>query len=96
MDNKSDIQPMENSEILLTVNALLVSLVGTGLSVLSFFLKDVYHDHKKLQDKVIALQQEVNTHHRLAQEYFKRTQQQMDHHGRTLDQLQYRVPHTEG
>ncbi len=73
---------MENSELLLMANALLMSLLGIGVSVLSFFLKDVYRDHKKLQDKVNTLQREASTHQRLYQEHIKLLQWQVKHNER--------------
>ena len=87
----SDIVVMENTEFFLTINALLLSLVGAGLSVISFFLKDVYRDHKKLQERVNTLQQEVTTHHRLSQERMHLTQQQSDRNREQIEQLTYRA-----
>jgi len=68
-----------------------MSLLGAGLSVICFFLKDVYRDHKRLQEKVIALQRDVNTHHRLSQERLHLTQQQSDRNREQIEQLTYRA-----
>ena len=83
------IVPMENSELLLMVNALLVSLLGIGVSMLSFFLKDVYRDHKKLQDKVNTLQREASTHQRLFQEHIQLIQLQAKQDREQLEQLKF-------
>ncbi|MEM9674611.1 MAG: hypothetical protein ACFB15_12605 [Cyclobacteriaceae bacterium] len=82
---------MENTEFLLMINALLMSLLGAGLSVICFFLKDVYRDHKKLQEKVNALQREVATHHRLSQERMHLMQQQSDRNREQIEQLTYQA-----
>jgi len=82
---------MENTELLLIINALLMSLLGAGLSVICFFLKDVYREHKRLQEKVIALQREVNTHHRLSQVLLRLTQRQSDRNREQIEQLTYRT-----
>lgn len=81
--------PMENSELLLAANALLVGILGVGISVLSFFLKDVYRDFKKLQDKVSTLQQEATTHQRICQEHIRLIQLQAKHNREQLEQLKF-------
>lgn len=88
---KIDIVAMENTEFIFTINALLISLLGAGLSVLCFFLKDVYRDHKKLQEEVNVLQREVSTYHRLSQEQLQLTRQQTERNREQVERLKYRA-----
>ncbi|MEM6844279.1 MAG: hypothetical protein AAF944_08280 [Bacteroidota bacterium] len=83
---------MENIELLLTVNALLVSVLGIGMSLLSFFLKDVYRDHKKLQDQVHLLKGEVKSYQRLYQEQIRMVQKQSERNREQMDWLRFRWP----
>ena len=83
---------MENTELLLAANALLVSLLGIGVSLLNFFLKDVYRDHKKLQHQVHDLRREVESHRRLRQEQIKMIQKHAERNREQLEMLKFRWP----
>lgn len=84
----TDLRGMKNPEIIIMINTLLVSLMGVSMSVLSFFLKDVYRDYKKLSEQVNHLHREVNTHMRLSQEQMQLAQKLTERHRQQIEQLQ--------
>ena len=62
--------------------------MGLSISVLSFFLKDVYRDYKKLTEQVNALHREVSTNVRLFHELIQLTQKQTERNRERIEQLQ--------
>ena len=79
---------MKNPDIIVMINTLLVSIMGVSMSVLSFFLKDVYRDYKKLSEQVNNLHREVSTNVRLFHEQIQLIQKQNERHRQQIERIQ--------
>ena len=87
---------MKDPELITMTNTFLLSVVSIASLIISFFLKDLYHDYKRQAEKVNTLHRELHVYRKLSEELMHVAQQEIGRLHERLDRLENSCRVSEG